>query len=244
MMQAVILAGGLGTRLRDAVDDRPKALAVVAGQPFLAYLLVQLREQGFCDVVLCVGHLGEQIRDHFGDGRRWGVSIQYAVERQLLGTAGALKNAAPLIDGTFLVLNGDSYLDDDLRQVVALHQRRRDVPHLAGTLAMVWAQDDTAAYGALQLGPGLRIERFREKVRSGIHWINAGVYVLEPQVLATIPAGRTVSIERETFPWLLEQGQQLYACPMTGFFADIGTPQGYRAFQGYVASRGLPTTQT
>jgi mannose-1-phosphate guanylyltransferase len=241
-MQAVILAGGLGTRLRGVVDDQPKAMAEVAGQPFLAYLLAQLRAQGFHDVVLCVGHLGGQIREHFGDGRHWGMSIRYAVERQLLGTAGALKNAELLIEGTFLVLNGDSYLDDDLHDVVAFHQRRRHVPHLAGTVAMVEV-DDGSAYGTLQLGPQLRIERFAEKTPSIIPWINAGVYVLEPQVLEAIPAGRAVSIERETFPWLLEQGQRLYGCPMRGYFVDIGTPRGYRAFQDHVAAKGLQAVE-
>jgi len=242
-MQAVILAGGLGTRLRGLVDSLPKALAPVAGQPFLSYLLAQLRRQGFRDIVLCVGHLGEQIPDRFGDGQRWGLSIQYAVERQLLGTAGALKNAQPLIEGAFLVLNGDSYLGDDLRQVVSFHQRRRHIPQLAGTLAMVRVAD-ASAYGTLQLGPGWRIERFQEKAPDPGFWISAGVYVLEPQVLQAIPAGRAVSLERETFPALLEQGQRLYGCPMQAYFVDIGTPQGYHAFQDQVAATGLSALET
>ena len=233
-MQALILSGGLGTRLRGVVEDRPKVLAEVAGQPFLAYLFAQLREQGFHDVVLCVGHLGGQIRDHFGDGHRWEMSIQYAVERQLLGTAGALKNAQRLIKGPFLVLNGDSYLEADLGEVVAHHERRRHIPRLAGTLAMVRV-DDPSAYGTLQLGPGWRIERFQEKAPGPSPWISAGVYVLEPQVLEAIPPGQAVSIERETVPALLEQGWRLYCCPVEGFFVDIGTPQGYRAFQDHVA---------
>ena len=241
-MQAVILAGGLGMRLREVVAERPKAMAAVAGKPFLAYLIEQLRAQGLSDVVLCVGHLGDQIRDHFGDGSRWGVSIRYAVEQELLGTAGALKNAEPFIDGTFLVLNGDSYLDDDLRQVVAFHERRRTIPQMVGTVATVTV-DDAAAYGALELGPRLRIAGFAEKGASGWGWINAGVYALEPQVLEVIPAGRPVSLERETFPRLLEQGYYLYACPMEGFFVDIGTPQGYRAFQSYIAAKGPQTIQ-
>jgi NDP-sugar pyrophosphorylase family protein len=218
-------------------------MAVVAGQPFVGYLLAQLRQQGFHDVVLCVGHLGDQIREHFGDGNRWGLSIRYAVERQLLATAGALKNAQRLIEGPFLVLNGDSYLDADLREVVAFHQRRRHIPRLAGTLAMADV-DDAEAYGTLQVGPGWRIECFREKVPSPSRWISAGVYVLEPQVLDAIPAGRAVSLERETFPALLEQGRRLYGCPMAGFFVDIGTPPGYRAFQEYVAAKGVAAIQT
>ena len=234
-MQVLILAGGLGTRLRGVVEDRPKALAEVAGQPFLAYLLDQLRMQSFHDVVLCVGHLGEQIQERFGDGSRWGLSIRYAWEQELLGTAGALKNAQPLIEGPFLALNGDSYLDSDLRQLVAFHRRRRHIPRLAGSLATVRVAE-TSAYGTLQLGPGGRLERFQEKVAAASGWISAGVYVLEPQVLEAIPAGRPASLERETFPALLEQGCRLYGCPMEGFFVDIGTPQGYRAFQAYVKS--------
>ena len=107
-MKALILAGGLGTRLREFFPDRPKALAPAAGKPFLEYLVEWLRDQGLDDLVLCLGHRAEQVRDHFGAGRRWGVHIAYAMETSPLGTAGALKNAGEHVTGATLVLNGDS----------------------------------------------------------------------------------------------------------------------------------------
>lgn len=122
-MRAVILAGGLGTRLRAIVSDRPKPMAQVAGKPFLEYQLDHLRTYGIIDVVLCVGHMAEQIRGYFADGRSRGMRIDYAIERELLGTAGAVRNSANFIDGKFLLLNGDSYLDLDLASFTAAHEK-------------------------------------------------------------------------------------------------------------------------
>jgi len=237
-VRALILAGGLGTRLRGVVSDRPKPMAEVQDRPFLLYLIEQLKDQGFHDLVLCVGYRAAQVQDYLGDGGRWGVHIDYAVERELLGTAGAMRNAREWIHGAFLVLNGDSYLDLDLRDLAARHgdNRRADATAL-GTLAAV-RMEDAAAYGALELGEGGRILRLREKGIVGPAWVNGGVYVLEPEILDLIPTGRPVSIEKETFPLLLERGWSLYAYPAQGFFVDIGTPEGYMRFQRYVQEVG------
>ena len=237
-MKALVLSGGLGTRLRDAVPDWPKPMAPAAGKPFLEYLVEWLRDQGFDDLVLCVGHRADQVRAHFGDGRRWGVHIAYAVETSPLGTAGALKNARDYVTGTTLVLNGDSYLEVDLRAMVTAHRARRAADGRAvGTLAAVSVEDTTAG-GALEMDGAGRIGGFREKGEAGPGWINGGIYVLEPEVWESIPEGRPVSIERETFPHLLAQGYHLYAYPVGGFFVDIGTPQAYRRFQQYVEEKG------
>ncbi|HUV89365.1 MAG TPA: nucleotidyltransferase family protein [Anaerolineae bacterium] len=238
-MKTLILAGGLGTRLREAVADRPKPMAPAAGKPFLEYLVEWLHDQGFDDLVLCVGHQADQVRDHFGDGRRWGVQIAYAMEASPLGTAGALKNARDCVTGTTLVLNGDSYLEVDLRAMVVAHRARRAADARAvGTLAAVRVED-TAAGGALEMDGAGRIGGVREKREAGPGWINGGIYVLEPEVWEAIPEGLPVSIERETFPHLLAQGHHLYAYPVDGFFVDIGTPQGYRRFQQYMEEKGL-----
>ena len=237
-MKALILAGGLGTRLREAVPDRPKPMAVAAGKPFLQYLVEWLRDQGFDDLVLCVGHRADQVRDHFGDGQCWGVRVSYALETTPLGTAGALRNAGEHVTATTLVLNGDSYLEVDLRAMVAAHRARRAADGRAvGTLATVRVED-TAAGGALEMDGAGRIGGFREKREAGPGWINGGIYVLEPEVWEAIPEGQPVSIERETFPRLLAQGYHLYAYPVGGFFVDIGTPQGYRRFQQYMEEKG------
>jgi NDP-sugar pyrophosphorylase family protein len=238
-MKVLILAGGLGTRLQPIVVDRPKPMAEVKGKPFLQYLIEQLYAQAFKDFVLGVGHLAGQIEEYFRDGQSCGVRIAYAVETELRGTAGAIRNAQHCIKGTFLVLNGDSYLDADFRALVEFHQCRRLAdPRTVGTIATV-AVDDAAAYGTLERDSQGRILRFQEKAAAGVGWINAGVYVLEPEVLRHIPSGRAVSIESETFPLLLQRCYHLYACPVDGFFVDIGTPQGYRRFQRYVEKEGL-----
>jgi NDP-sugar pyrophosphorylase family protein len=214
-------------------------MAQVNGKPFLEHLVGQLRAQSFEDLILCVGHLADQVKGYFGDGKLWGVRIAYSEETSPLGTAGAIRKARRLIDGTFVVLNGDSYLDADFGAMVQLHQRRRSADHrTVGTIATV-AVDDAAAYGTLECDNRGRILCFREKAAAGAGWINGGVYVLQPDVLDHIPDGRAVSIERETFPLLLERGDHLYACPVEGFFVDIGTPQGYRRFQRYVEEEGL-----
>ena len=238
-MKALILAGGLGTRLQEVVPDRPKTMAKVKGKPFLEYLVGQLHSQGFEELVLCVGHLAEHIEAYFGDGSRWGVRIQYAVENTPLGTAGAIRNASHLVEGAFLVLNGDTYLEADFRQLLAAHRRCRAAdPDLLGTIATLRVED-AAAFGTLEFDGQNRILRFREKVTAQAGRINGGVYVLEPAFLDLIPPGQPVSIERDTFPLLLERGYNLRAYRVKGFFVDIGTPEGYRRFQRYVEEKEL-----
>jgi NDP-sugar pyrophosphorylase family protein len=246
-VKAVILAGGLGTRLRAVVADRPKPMADAGGKPFLEHHVERLREQGFGEVVLCVGYLAGQIRDHFGDGRRWGVRIDYATENEPLGTAGALANAAGLLEGSgpFFLINGDSWVDLDFRDLSRRHREHRERdPRTAGTIVTV-PVEDAAAYGTLELAPDGRVLSFREKGFAGPGRVNGGVYVLEPKVLGLIPRGGAVSIEKETFPLLLNRQERLYGYPAAGFFVDIGTPEGYRLFQRRLAGhngagRGAP----
>nr|MBC7245818.1 NTP transferase domain-containing protein [Chloroflexota bacterium] len=236
-MKALILAGGLGTRLQSVVSDRPKPMAEVKGKPFLEYQIEGIRSQGFTEIVLCIGYRAEQIQAYFGDGQRWGVHIAYAVERELLGTAGAIRNAAPLLAGTFLVCNGDSYLEADLRALVAFHEQRcSSDPRTLGSIATV-AVDNAAAYGTLDLDEAGRILSFREKSGAGASWVNGGVYVLEPNILTLIPPSRPVSLERETFPLALASSWHLYGYPVQGFFVDIGTPEGYERFRRYVEEK-------
>ena len=242
-MQALILAGGPGTRLRALVSDRPKAMASVGGKPFLEHLVEQLRGQGFSDLVFCTGYLADHVQQYFGDGRRWGVCVAYSVETELLGTAGAIRNAGQLLNGAFLVLNGDSYLDADFRALVAAHRRRCTADaSTIGTLAAV-SVEDAGAYGRLELDGDGRLLSFGEKSAAGPGWINGGVYVMEPDILDHIPAGRPVSIERETFPHALARGRTLYSYPVTGFFVDIGTPEGYRRFCEHVREGGHDRTK-
>jgi mannose-1-phosphate guanylyltransferase len=232
-MKTFILAGGLGTRLRSVVLDRPKAMAAVSGKPFLEYQIVRLCQFGLTDLVLCIGYLGSHIQDYFRDGARWNVHIDYAVERELLGTAGAILNARAFMGATFVVVNGDSYCEADLGRLIAFHREGTigDKRYL-GTIAGVEVED-AGSYGRLEYEPEGRLIGFAEKAGAGPGRINAGMYVLEPAVLDFIPRGRSVSIEREVFPNLLKQGYLLFCCPVNGFFVDIGTAAGYHRFCQY-----------
>ena len=237
-MQALILAGGLGTRLRSVISDKPKPMATVENKPFIEYQLAWLKEHGVAEAVLCVGYLHEQIREYFGDGERWGINLGYSVETELLGTAGALKLAQPSVRGTFLVLNGDSYFDVDLRRLVQFHRHMKSEHGGLGTLALTEIQD-AREYGAVTLGEGDRILRFEEKsaAAGAAKTINAGIYVLEPEILDFIPAVTKVSLEREIFPAVLRQGRPLFGHTMSGYFVDIGTPSGYLEFQKHIAGK-------
>jgi len=224
-MKALILAGGLGTRLRPLVADHPKSMAQIHGQPFLAYQLDLLCRQGFTEIILCTGYMSQAIEEHFGDGEDLGVHITYSIEEKPLGTAGAIKNAAPLVDSTFLVLNGDTYIQADLQDLAHFHRDR-------GALASIGLSQvgDPCRSGLVEVDPAGRVVRFIEKgaAQGDCHTVSAGVYVFEQKILDFIPFGIKVSLEREVFPHLVEMKMPLYGYTLSGSFIDIGTPEGYR----------------
>ncbi len=224
-MDAVILAGGLGTRLRPVVGDRPKALAPIGGVPFIEYQLRQLKRHGVYHVVLCLGYGGEQIEEHVGRGGRFGLRIRCSYEPEPLGTAGALHQAASLITTVnFLVLNGDVLFDIDLQALTVEHLRRKARATIA--LARV---EDTQRYGSVQVDAQDAIVQFLEKGRAGAGLINGGLYVFRSDVLARIAPDRPVSLEYEVFPQLIGQG--FYGLPFDGPFTDIGVPEAYQRAQ-------------
>jgi NDP-sugar pyrophosphorylase family protein len=217
-IDAVVLAGGLGTRLRGAYDG-PKCMAPVRGRPFLEYVLYELRSCGFHRLILCVGHKRDEIISYFKNGQGFGMEIHYAVEPELLGTAGALANASKLLTSDpILVLNGDSFFQLNFAELVETHIRRGAV----GTVA-VRSATDSSRYGVVEADNEGRIVAFREKESRGLQkYINGGVYVMSRALLGNIPPAHPSSLEREIFPAAVEHG--LYACPMEGFFIDIGIP--------------------
>lgn len=232
---AWILAGGLGTRLSSVLPDRPKALAPVGGRPFLDLVLDQLVSLGVTDVVLLLGAKHQAIVRFLEERRmRRGsadLRVRTSVEPGPLGTGGAVKLAARLADGPFLLMNGDTYLDFDAAALAARHRER----HADITLAASY-QQDTARFGTLELSEAGTVRGFREKAGSaGAGYINGGVYLLEPTILDLIPEGRPVSLEQETFPRALSMGKTVAAFPTGGDFFDIGTPESYRAFIDYLA---------
>jgi NDP-sugar pyrophosphorylase family protein len=228
---ALVLAGGLGTRLRTMVADRPKALVEVGGRPFIAFLLDQLAGAGIREVVLCTGYLGEQLRERLGEQYR-GLRLSYSQEPEPLGTAGALRLALPLVrSDPALVMNGDSYCDADLRAFWAWHRTQS----AAGSLLLTQVAD-TSRYGRVQLDGSGAVANFQEKAAaSGPGWINAGIYTLGQTLLASIPLGWEVSIERVVFPaWI---GRGLYGCPAGGRFLDFGTPEGLAQLPAFLAEQ-------
>ena len=246
-MRALILAGGLGTRLRSIVSEQPKPMADIESKPFLAHQIEYLKAQGISQVVLCVGYLHEHVMSYFGSGEKWDIPIAYSVESSPLGTGGALKHAERYINDTFLLLNGDSFFDIDLSQLVEFHEAKKTTdPHGIGTVALA-AVPDVSRYGSVQLDDDLQILNFIEKGALGLTdtgeveatsgLINAGIYVLEPGILAVIPSAQKVSIERTVFPWLINNDLHLYGYESDDFFVDIGTPEGYYEFCTYVRQR-------
>jgi len=218
---AVILAGGLGTRLRSVMSDRPKVLAEIHGRPFLSYLLDQLADAGVQHVVLCTGYKAEAIRTQFGDSYG-SLALTYSQETMPLGTGGALRQARPHLHGdSVLMLNGDSYCAADLGAFLEGHRGSRAEASLL--LAEV---SDTGRFGRVDLGDEGTILGFAEKAAGGgPGWINAGIYLLGQKVLQALPETTPLSLERDVFPAWVGHGLRGFCSP--GWFIDIGTPESY-----------------
>ena len=225
-MQAIVLVGGEGTRLRPLTADTPKPAVTLVDRPFLAYAIEWLAAHGVTEVVLACGFLPDVLREALGDEEHHaGVTIAYATEPERLGTAGAIRFAAEALgdrlEDRFLALNGDVLADLDLSALVRAHEKR-------GAQATIGLHpvEDSSAYGLVRCDDDGRVLEFLEKTGEEVPGeINAGAYVLERSVLDLVPAGRAVSIEREVFPRLVGDG--LCALLLDGYWMDIGTPERY-----------------
>jgi len=223
-VQAVILVGGKGTRLRPLTTNRPKPNVPIVDRPFLAYALEWVASHGLTDVVLCCGFKSEAMVEAFGDGSRYGVSITWVFEPEPRGTAGGLKMAEEHLGDRFLLLNGDVLTDMDLTAQIDAHTRSG----ATATLALV-PVEDPSAYGLVRLNGDDTVAGFLEKPKPeeiDTDLISAGAYVLERSVLDMIPAGREVSIEREVWPRLVGEGLHGFVHP-DAYWMDIGTPERY-----------------
>ena len=224
---AVILSGGLGTRLRSVVSDRPKVMALVAGRPFLIHLLDQLAESGIRRVVLCTGYMADTVQGELGNEYR-DMELAYSTEENPLGTGGALRNAAGLLSGEMLlVLNGDSYCHCDISGFIT--SQAASGVYAGMVLARV---DDVARFGTVLTNNDSIVESFIEKGgQTGPGWINAGFYLFPVDLVHKIAPDRQVSLEREVFPLLLAKGLFGYHC--AGSFIDIGVPEEYQRSQTF-----------
>lgn len=222
-MQAVILVGGEGTRLRPLTSRLPKPIVPLVDRPFMSYMLDWLKRHGVDDVIMSCGFLATSVREVLGDGSRYGVSLRFVEEPEPRGTAGALKYAAEHLHERFLMLNGDVLTDIDLSAQVAQHE----ATGATATLALVGVADPSP-YGLVRLHDDRSVAEFVEKPGADqidTDLISAGAYVLERSVLELIEPGRSVSIEREVWPRLVGHG--LYAFPHEAYWLDIGTPAMY-----------------
>lgn len=227
-LEAVILAGGLGTRLRSVVADRPKVLATVAGRPFITRLLDQLVATGINRVVLCTGYKAELVEATLGESYR-GMTLVYSVESEPLGTGGAVRLAlAKLNASTVLMMNGDSFCAADLSSFTTTHAARQ-----AKASMLLTEMPDTSRFGRVEFAADGHVTAFIEKGQvAGPGWINAGIYLLDRTLLAEIEPGRAVSLEREVFPTWVAQ-RTLMADALGKRFLDIGTPESFAAAESF-----------
>src|SRR5271154_6597327 len=222
-MQAVILVGGEGKRLRPLTSTVPKPVVPLVDRPFISFMLEWLKGHGIDDVIMSCGFLATSVRNVLGDGSGLGIKLRFVEEPDPRGTAGALKFAESLLDERFLMLNGDVLTDIDLTGQIAQHERTGAKATLA--LAPV---ADPSAYGLVHLNEDRSVKDFVEKPspdRIDTNLISAGAYVLEREILELVPPDRNVSIEREVWPRLIGNG--LYGFPSDSYWLDIGTPERY-----------------
>ena len=221
-MKTLILCGGQGTRLRSVMGDRPKALAPVLGRPFVEWLLLGLRSEGIGEITLCTGHGHEEIARTLGEGNAFGVRVRYSQETWARGTAGAIRHA---LDGEaydrVLVMNGDSYCRVRLADLERVHVAKN-------ARVTLWAvpAKDRGRFGSLAVGDEGQVEALAEKdERSGPGLVNAGVYLLSPEVVEGMPSATEASLERDVLPGYVGRG--MFAVVGDGPLVDIGTPESY-----------------
>ncbi|MHA1798922.1 MAG: sugar phosphate nucleotidyltransferase [Candidatus Helarchaeota archaeon] len=225
-MKAVIIAGGKGTRLRPITSNIPKPLVRIINEPMLVHLIKILKQNGFNDIIITVGYLGEMIKETLGDGSRYGVKLSYFFEERPLGTAGALKLLRKELNDTFLIISSDIIFDVNLREMLNFHKEKKSIATLALTVAEI-----PVAYGIVITENDGKIIKFLEKPTWGEVFsdkINAGIYLLEPKAINYIPEHSKFDFSKDLFPQLLENKENLYGFSIAiNYWLDIGTPEKY-----------------
>ncbi len=220
-MRAVIMAGGKGTRLRPLTSNQPKPMIPIANKPCMEHIVNLLKRHGFDDIVTTLGFLPEVIEGYFGDGSAWDVRMEHSVEEEPMGTAGSVKLVEKKLAGRFVVVSGDALTDADLGKAVRFHEERGAVATL-----VLQEVEDPSEFGIVVTGEDGRVERFLEKPDPDevfSYTANTGIYVLEPEVLADIPAGQEYDFSEELFPKLLDQGSGVYGyVTEKPYWEDIG----------------------
>ena len=219
---AILLVGGRGTRLAPLTNDTPKPMLQVAGVPFTEHQITKAKSAGITEIVLATSFKAELFEPYFGNGKNFGISIKYAVEEVALGTGGAISNAAAMLEGSgpVAIFNGDVLSKHDLAGQFEFHQSNG-----ADVTLYLTQVEDARAYGAVELDSTGRVSAFNEKMENPpTNTINAGCYIFNREVIASIPFGKVVSVERETFPQLLASGAKVFGFIDKSYWLDIGTP--------------------
>jgi mannose-1-phosphate guanylyltransferase len=222
MTAGILLVGGFGTRLKPLTDEMPKPMLPIAGIPVTEHQILAAKKAGITTVVLATSYLSEIFTPYFGDGSKWGMKLLYAVEKEPLGTGGAIRNAAELLEGdeNVVIFNGDVLSHHDIAAQVKFHEAKSaDV-----TLHLI-SVEDARAFGCVPTEADGRVTAFLEKMDNPLtNSINAGCYVFNRSVINQIPLGKVVSVERETFPTLVASGRPVFGYEEQAYWLDVGTP--------------------
>lgn len=224
-MKALLLAGGKGTRLRPLTDNIPKPMVPVMGKPLLESTIMNLKKNGITEIIISTCYKSNYIKDYFKDGSEFGVRIKYISEDIPLGTGGAIKNVQRYVDDAFIIFNSDILSDINIKRLIDFHKSRK-----ADATIAVTHVENPSQYGVIEYDDNKRIKSFKEKPKGKeitSHFINAGIYIFEPKVLKEIPANKVVSIEKDTYPSLLQKGYNLYAYESNDYWMDIGNLSKY-----------------
>jgi len=230
-MNAIIMAGGKGTRLAPLTDHSPKPLMPIIDKPILRYIIELLKKHGITDISVTLGYMAQKIVEAFGDGHDLGVNLHYVIEREPLGTAGSVKSAAEGFKGDFLVISGDAYTDFNLTELIDFHRSHGKLATIAATRVK-----NPSSFGVMLLNSAGKVRSFIEKPRDPISDIvSTGIYVFKKDIIKKIPAGFQ-DFARNVFPTI---PGQIYAKIMHGYWSDIGTLLSYYSTNYHVAEQGL-----
>lgn len=231
-MNCIILAGGMGTRLRSVVSDRPKPLAQIDGTPFLDILIDQIKNCGYINkVILATGYMSDQIKQYY-ENQKLPFEIYFSNETEPLGTGGAIKNALPFADSEdILVINGDSFLDINLNDFVRHHKEKSALISMATTFV-----NQETRYGFIEIDQESKVKNFQEKPQTPKNgWINCGIYIIRKELVKNTLFSGHFSLEKDFFP--LHLGSNTYAYHVSGTFIDIGTPESYMLAQSILSKK-------
>lgn len=234
-MKAVILAGGIGKRLRPLTNDQPKIMVSVAGRPLIDYQIAYLKNFKLNQIAINIYHCPDILIDYLGDGHRFGVKVTYWQEKKRWGSAGAIKQMTDFLDQSFIVLYGDVLTTLDLNLIIDYHRKKRALMTLS---LFEYQQEGIEQKGLVAVNQAGRVVQILEKPKSEevfTRWINAGIYVAEPALLREIPAGRQFDFGHDLLPRLVKKAKAVYGFKFAGYLLDVGTPKDYQQAQKDVA---------